>query len=67
VRSCVYLATLGLAVTGIIPPRGEIGVASRGNDRRGVYIRTWDSTGASADRPFHLFVGCTLSPGIAAR
>lgn len=58
VRSCVYVATIGIAVTGIIPPPGEISVASRGNNRSGVYIRTWDTAGASADRPFHLFVGC---------
>ena len=63
VSQCVYVAAIGLAVTGIVPPAGEIGVAARGNNQNGVYIRTRNSDGASADRPFHLFVGCEAVRG----
>jgi hypothetical protein len=50
-------------VTGIVPPAGEISVAARGNSQNGVYIRTRSSDGTSADRPFHLFVGCEAVRG----
>jgi ABC-type antimicrobial peptide transport system permease subunit len=58
VRNCAYVATIGLSGSFGISPPGEITVVGRFGNRRGVYVTTHDSTGAFADRSFHLQVSC---------
>ena len=58
VRNCAYVATLGIPGFKAEPPPGEIGVAGWAKDPKGVYVQTTDSSGAVADRPFHLAVLC---------
>lgn len=56
VSSCAWVATIGLPDDGISPP-GEISVAGFIQPDV-VVVRTFDSLGAPADRPFHLAVHC---------
>lgn len=64
VRNCVYVASTGLTGASGNPPPGEIGVVGEATSVNGVWIQTYDSAGASADRDFHLIVDCgrTTSP-----
>jgi hypothetical protein len=57
VTPCAYNATLGTGDTGD-PPAGEVGVSSRAGNAKAVRVVKRDSTGAAADRPFHLTVNC---------
>jgi hypothetical protein len=57
VKNCVRVASIGLPNTGD-PPPGVISTAARKNNNRGVYIRTGDTSGFSANRPFQLIVIC---------
>jgi hypothetical protein len=61
VSECAYTATLGSPGFGEAPS-GEIGVASRKvliiDKPEAVYVHTYDSTGTTAARPFHLVVSC---------
>jgi hypothetical protein len=57
VGGCTYVATLGNTAGGG-PSAGEIGVASRDGNANGVGVATRSSTGAAADRSFHLVVVC---------
>jgi hypothetical protein len=58
VTFCFYNATIGLPGTVGVESPGFITVVRRFNDRRAVYIETRSTTGALADRGFHLYVGC---------
>jgi hypothetical protein len=54
---CAYAATIGNAATGTAPA-GFITVAARAGNVNGVFVQTSDTTGALADRQFHLVVTC---------
>ncbi|MFC8846269.1 MULTISPECIES: hypothetical protein [unclassified Micromonospora] len=54
--SAAFVATIGTTDSCCIPPAGEISVAPRLGTPNGVFVQTYDSTGAPADRPFHLAV-----------
>jgi hypothetical protein len=57
VRQCVYTATLGdESASG--PGTGQIAVTSAASNVNGVRVVTRDSTGAQANRSFHLVVSC---------
>lgn len=56
VSSCAWVATIGLPDDGISPP-GEISVAGFIQPDV-VVVRTFNSLGNPADRPFHLAVHC---------
>lgn len=63
VRGCAYVATIGLSASEGTSPSGEITVAGEfgGGDPaavNGVFVSTRSSTGASANRGFHLAVFC---------
>jgi hypothetical protein len=58
VRNCAYVATLGEPSQLSEPPSGEIGVAGRKGEPKGVYVVTFDSSGAASDEDFHLVVTC---------
>jgi hypothetical protein len=57
VRQCVYTATLG-DESAAAPGTGQISVTSAASNVNGVRVVTRDSTGAVADRSFHLIVSC---------
>jgi hypothetical protein len=54
---CAFTATIGHPGTGTAPA-GFITTASFNGIPRAVYVQTQDTTGAIADRPFHLEVSC---------
>lgn len=58
VRNCAYVATIGLSGSSGTPGPGEIGVVGRNGNVNGVFVKTYDSTGAIATRGFHLAVHC---------
>jgi hypothetical protein len=58
VRDCAYVASVGLTGASGNPPPGEIGVVGENASVRGVWIQTFNSAGAPADRDFHLIVDC---------
>jgi hypothetical protein len=58
VRSCAYLATIGLSGSAGSSLPGEITVVGRSGNDRGVFVTTHSSGGASADLGFHLAVHC---------
>lgn len=61
VRNCAYIATIGVPDSTSAAPSGEISVAGRSGGPRTVYVRTFNSVGAPADRGFHLVVVCRQS------
>ena len=58
IRGCAYTATIGLSGAAGVEAPGEITVVGRFEAGNGVFITTHDSTGASANRGFHLTVNC---------
>jgi len=58
VTRCAYTATIGLPGSVGNPPPGEISVVGLNGNPNGVFVATYTSTGANADRPFHLAVHC---------
>jgi hypothetical protein len=58
VRNCAYVATIGIPGSNGESEPGEITVAGRFQNRKAVFVRTFDSTGTVADRGFHLQVSC---------
>jgi hypothetical protein len=58
VRSCAYLATIGLSGSAGSSLPGEITVVGRSGNDRGVFVTTHSSGGAPADLGFHLAVHC---------
>lgn len=57
VSNCTYLATLGVPTASATAP-GEIAVSPRFQNVNGVFVATYNSAGAGADRSFHLVVVC---------
>lgn len=59
-------AITGCAFTGAVadpdfaglPPSGEIRLVGRSGTNNGVFVKTSDSAGVAADRPFHVAVTC---------
>ena len=58
VKSCAFTATTGLSGSSGTMPPSFVTVAGRNGNANGVYIRTFDSTGADSDLGFHLNVRC---------
>ncbi|MEU5550597.1 hypothetical protein ABZ738_12555 [Micromonospora sp. NPDC047793] len=50
------VGTVGLSGSSGLAPSGQIAVAGRTGIPNAVFVTTFDSAGASADRPFHLAV-----------
>jgi hypothetical protein len=57
VRGCVYVATLG-DESAAAPGTGQVSVTALPSSVNGVRILTRDSSGAAANRSFHLIVSC---------
>jgi hypothetical protein len=57
VRACAYDASIGDA-GGAAPAAGLVETAQLASNVNGVSLRTQNSDGAPADRPFHLIVSC---------
>jgi hypothetical protein len=57
VRNCAFAATIADAGAAA-PPQGEIGASALSSNVNGVAVRTENSAGNPADRPFHLLVPC---------
>ncbi|HEX4295138.1 MAG TPA: hypothetical protein VHZ29_13475 [Rhizomicrobium sp.] len=57
VKKCVFTASTGLPIDGS-NVAGFVTVAGRGSNDDGVYVQTFDATGVSSDRGFHLIVRC---------
>lgn len=53
VSQCAYQATVSDSTVG-----AEIGAEPRTGNLNGVFVTTWSSAGAPADKPFHLVVIC---------
>ena len=58
VTACTYVASIGNPTAGALTPYGMISVVPRNGNANGVGVATLDTTGAAADRPFHLLVVC---------
>lgn len=58
IRACAYEATIGLSASSGASAPGEITVVGRATTTAGVFLQTYDSAGALADRGFHLTVNC---------
>lgn len=58
VRSCVYVATVGLPGSSGVETPGQISTVGRATNVNGVFISTQDSAGNFSDRSFHLLVAC---------
>lgn len=56
VTGCTYDLAIGTTADG--STQGEVNVASRAGDANGIFVTTYDLTGAVADRSFHAFVFC---------
>jgi hypothetical protein len=57
-RGCAYFATIGDTSAAGPPQNSQVSVASLASNVNGVAIRTENSNGNEADRPFHLIVMC---------
>ena len=51
-----YVGTIGLSASSGTSPSGEIAVVGRAGSANGVFVQTFNSSGAAADRGFHLAV-----------
>jgi hypothetical protein len=58
VTRCAYVATVGSSATSGTEPTGEMTVVGRAGNVNGVFLTSTDSTGAAADRGFHLQILC---------
>ena len=58
ITRCAFTGTLGLAGFSGSSPSGEIAVVGRAGTNNGVFVQTFNSAGASADRAFHLVITC---------
>ena len=58
VRSCVYVASIGLPGAEGESSPGLISTAGRNGARNGVFLDTRNSSGGRASRGFHLVVNC---------
>lgn len=55
---CVFNAGLGLTGSSGGGPNGQIDVAKRAGNSKGVFVHTLGSSGGDQDKPFHLIVSC---------
>jgi hypothetical protein len=60
VRNCAYVASIGLSTSQGAATPGQISTAGRNGARNGVFVSTQDSSGALANRSFHLAVFCPV-------
>jgi hypothetical protein len=58
VRGCAYTGNVGLSGSSGTSGPGFITVVAAASDVKGVYISTFDGSGAGTERPFHLVVTC---------
>ena len=58
VRGCAYYATVGGPTATVPPDNAQITVSGLGSNVNGVAIRTENSNGTEANKPFHLLVLC---------
>jgi hypothetical protein len=58
VKKCVFTATTGLPGSTSVNDPAYITVAGRGGEDDGVFVKTYDINGNSADFGFHLNVRC---------
>jgi hypothetical protein len=58
VKNCVFTATTGLTGSVGDPPNGFVTIAGANGNIKGVYVATFDASGAPADLAFHLNVRC---------
>lgn len=56
VDACSYQATVGPAGSG--SSQGYVTVAARAGNAKGVFVATFNTSGAPADLPFHLAIHC---------
>jgi hypothetical protein len=61
VRNCAYIATLGLSADSGGASPGYVEVVGAAGDPRGVFVETFDSTGAITPEGFHLSVACSVA------
>lgn len=57
VSACTYPASIGDTGAGVA--RGLIDVATRAGNPSGVFVQTFDLTGAAANEPFQVLIFCT--------
>jgi hypothetical protein len=57
VRSCAYIATVGV-IGATTPGAGEATTAALASNANGVLVRTFGSGGSPGDHSFHLIVAC---------
>ena len=55
--NCAFVASVAQPSNGVAP-QGTATVAGRAGNPLGVFVQTFDLTGAQVDRPFHLIVYC---------
>jgi hypothetical protein len=58
VSSCTYLVTRGDTSSSATPPPGMAVITAREMNANGVFVRTFDHTGALGDLSFHVAVFC---------
>lgn len=58
VTFCSYVATIGLSGKSGFEPGGEITVVRLVNSPKGVFVATFNSTGAPANKGFHIHIKC---------
>lgn len=58
VSACAYTANVGFAGDTGVPDDGAVTVVGLNGQPNGVYIATYDQTGASVDSGFHLVITC---------
>ena len=58
VSSCTYMVTRGDTDSNATPPPGMAVITARQMNANGVFVRTFDHTGALADLNFHVAVFC---------
>jgi hypothetical protein len=58
VRGCAYSGNVGLSGSSGTSGPGFITVVAANSDVKGVFVNTFDGTGAGTERPFHLIVTC---------
>jgi hypothetical protein len=58
ITKCAFTATVGVTGFSGSEPATFITLAGRAGTSNGVYVATYDQTGAAVDAPFHLLVSC---------
>jgi hypothetical protein len=58
ITKCAFTATPGLSGFSGVQPAAFVTVVGRAGTSNGVFVSTYDNTGAFANEPFHLLVSC---------